>query len=279
MAGRVCIVTGPTSGIGKEIARGLERLGAEVVLACRNLEKGERLREEIAREGENAQLSVLPVDLSSLPSIRTFAERFRQDYPKLHVLVNNAGVVLRNRHLTPDGLETQFVVNALAPFLLTNLLLDPLRAGSPSRVVNVASNAHYGGRIDFENLQGEREYRSLRAYRDTKAALILLTYELARRLQGTGITVNAVHPGVIRTNLGKGEYPPGAELVRPFFKDPIKGADTPLYVATAPELAGVTGRYFSKRRPVRSDDATYDEATGKRLWDVCVRLAGLTPSV
>lgn len=276
MAGSVCIVTGPTSGIGVEIARGLAAQGATVVLACRNPEKGAALRETLTHETGNAKVSVVPLDLASLASIREFVRRFEQDHERLHALVNNAGIFLRHREVSPDGFEMQFMVNALSPFYLTNLLRGPLLAGAPSRVVNVASTAHRGGRVDFDDLQMARAYSGFRAYRDSKFALVLLSYEQARRWQGTGISVNALHPGVIRTNLGKGEYPVGAGLFKLFFKSPSKGAETPLYVATSPELNEMTGKYYSGKRAVPSDPGTYDVAVAKRLWDESARLVGLS---
>lgn len=275
MAGRVCIVTGPTSGIGTEIARGLAQRGATVVLAARNLEKGTAIRDMLARDTGNANLEVELVDLASLASIREFARRYQGKHQELHVLVNNAGLFLRHRQVTPDGMEMQFMVNTLAPFLLTNLLLEPLRRGAPSRVVNVSSAAHRGGHVNFEDLQREREYRSFRAYTDSKFALTVLTYEMARRWKDANISVNAVHPGVIRTQLGRHEYPSVAEAFRLFFKSPERGARTPLFLATSPNLDGTTGQYFANLRAVRSDDATYDEDLARRLWDVSARLVGL----
>jgi len=275
LEGQVCIVTGPTSGIGVEIARGLASRGAAVVLACRNVEKGAALRDALARETGDANLIVRPLDLASLASIRAFARDFQEERGRLNILVNNAGIFLRHRELSPDGLEMQLMVNALAPFYLTNLLQRSLAAGAPSRVVNVASAAHRGGRIDFGDLQKARAYRGFRAYTDSKFALVLLTYEQARRWQGTGISVNALHPGVIRTNLGRGEYPPGTGFFKLFFKGPRKGAETPLYVATSPELNGSTGRYYSGRKAVRSDPGTYDAATASRLWEESAKLVGL----
>lgn len=276
--GRVAIVTGPTSGIGKEIARGLALQGFEVILACRNAQKGEVVRDELARVTGNASLRVRIVDLADLASVRAFAQGIVQEVPKLNLLVNNAGVMLWHRYVSPDGLEQQFLVNHLAPFLLTNLLLGPLKAAAPSRVVNVASNAHYGGRAEFDNLQSERSFGRMGGYGNSKFLMVMTTYEFARRLQGSGVTVNAVHPGVIRTNLGKGELPRGAGFFYLFFKGPERGAETPLYVATSPELDGVTGKYFAKKRAVRSAEGTYDEASARRLWDVSSQLAGLTES-
>ncbi len=273
--GRICIVTGPTSGIGVEIARGLASQGATVVLACRNVAKGEALRDALARSTGNANLAVQPLDLARLESIRAFARDFQASHDRLHVLVNNAGIFLRHREVSPEGFEMQLLVNALAPFYLTNLLHDPLAAGAPSRVVNVASAAHRGGRIDLDDLQKARGYSGFRAYTDSKFALILLTYEQARRWHGSGITVNALHPGVIRTNLGQGEYPPGTDIFKHFFKSPRKGAETPLFVATSPELNGSTGKYYSGRKAVPSDPGTYDAALAARLWDASAKLVGL----
>jgi len=275
LAGRVAIVTGPTSGIGTEIARGLARQGGSVVLACRNPEKGAAVREDLIRTTGNVHMSVETVDLASLVSIRDFARRFRESHRALHVLVNNAGIFLRHRHATADGMENVFMVNVLAPSLLTNLLLEPLRAGAPSRVVNVSSAAHRGGRVDFEDLQREKSYRSFRVYTDSKFALNVLTFEMARRWRPDHVSVNAVHPGVIRTQLGRHEYPGVAEVFRLFFKSPAKGADTPLYLATSADLNGTTGAYWANRRMVPSDPGANDEALARRLWDVSSRLVGL----
>lgn len=275
MAGHVCVVTGPTSGIGVEITRGLAHLGATVVLACRNPGKGEALRDLLAQESGNEALTVEAVDLASLASIWEFVRRFRESHSNLHVLVNNAGIYRRQRHATPEGMEEVFTVNTLAPFLLSNLLRESLRAGAPSRIVNVSSSAHRGGHVRFDDLQSEREYRSFRVYTDSKFALTVLTYEMARRWRDDRISVNAVHPGIIRTELGRHEYPAWAEAFRLFFKSPKKGAETPLYLASSTELDGTTGKYFVNLRAVPSDRATYDEELARRLWDVSARLVGL----
>lgn len=276
MAGKVSIVTGPTSGIGTEIARGLARDGATVVLACRDPLKGEATRRDIEATTGAHGLSVMRLDLASLASVREFARGFLATYPELHLLVNNAGIMNWRREVTADGLEAQFQVNYLAPFLLTQLLSDRLRASAPSRIVNVASHAHYRGLIDFDNLQGEREFRRLGHYGDSKLAMVLWTYELARRLGGTGVSVNAVHPGVIRTNLGNGQLPAGAGFFKMFMKGPVRGAQTPLWVATSPELNGTTGRYFSSLREEKSAAASYDEDLARRLWSLSEKLAGLS---
>lgn len=276
MAGRVCIVTGANSGIGLPTAEGLLRLGATVVLACRDREKGEAARAEIVRRIPGAQSEVLHLDLASLDSVRAFAREFQSRHAKLDVLVNNAGVYTRRRHVSSDGLELQFQVNYLGPFLLTNLLLDALRASAPSRIVNVSSQAHQGAKMNFEDLQGERRYSGFDAYNQSKLALVLFTYELAKRLEGTEVTVNVVHPGVIRTNLGRGEYPRAFDVIRLFLKGPEKGARTSLYVATSPALESVTGKYFAKSAEARSSPVSHDAAAAQRLWDVSATLAGIS---
>src|SRR5437867_3831967 len=218
MAGRLVLVTGATSGIGASTAIGLARMGATLALGVRDPKKGDTARREISRETGNTPLEMPALDLASFRSIRGFANDFKARHARLDVLVNNAGIFNRDRHVTEDGLEAVFQVNYLGPFLLTMLLLDPLNAGAPSRIVNVSSEAHRGSSIDFEDLQGERGYSGWHAYGQSKLAQILFTRELARRLQGTGVAVNALHPGVIRTNLGKGEFPGAFNVVRLFFK-------------------------------------------------------------
>lgn len=275
MEGRVCVVTGPTSGIGKETARGLARLGARVVLACRDVAKGAAVREDIAADTGNPDLEVLPVDLSVPASIRSFAAACHHAHPRLDVLVNNAGVLSWRRRLTQDGVELQFAVNVLAPFLLTNLLLPGLRAAAPSRVINVGSATHYSGHVDFDNLQGERTYRFVRAYSDSKLELLLLTYELARRLEGTGVTANCVHPGGIRTGLYDG-LPFAIRFVKLFMKDPVTGAAPVLRLASDPSLRDVSGRYFDRLTEARSAAESYDVGLAARLWSTCETMSGST---
>ncbi len=274
-ADRVWIVTGANSGIGKATALGLARLDGTVVLACRNAERGEAAREEITRATGNDKMSVMIVDMANQASIRSFAQEFRRMHGRLDALVNNAGIFRRHRHVTPDGLEETFAVNYLGGFLLTHLLLDLLKASAPSRVVNVSSSAHEGGRIHFDDLQGEGRYRGFRAYGQSKLAQVLFTYELARRLEGTGVTVNACHPGVIRTNFGRDDWPWDVHLVRPFFKSPEKGAEAPIYLASSPDVERVTGTYFVKRDPRRSSPASRDAEVARRLYETSLRLTAL----
>lgn len=277
MEGRVCLVTGSTSGIGKEIAAGLAGMGATVVLAGRSREKCEAAVQEIAARGVPAsQLSYFVADLSSQESVRQLAKEFIDNYDRLHVLVNNAGVFVQKRELTADGIERTFAVNHLAPFLLTNLLLDRLKAGAPSRIVTTSSIAHRGAKMDFADLQMSKSYGSIRAYGQSKLANILFTRELARRLQGTGVTANCFHPGAVRTNLVRGS---GYGLVwgaaSVFFTSPEKGADTAVYLASSGEVEGVSGEYFVKRKQARASDPAYDSDAAERLWEASEKLTCL----
>lgn len=277
MEGRVCLVTGSTSGIGKEIAAGLAGMGATVVLAGRSREKCEAAVQEIAARGVPAsQLSYFVADLSSQESVRQLAKEFIDDYDRLHVLVNNAGVFVQKRELTADGIERTFAVNHLAPFLLTNLLLDRLKAGAPSRIVTTSSIAHRGAKMDFDDLQMSKSYGGIRAYGQSKLANILFTRELARRLQGTGVTANCFHPGAVRTNLVRGS---GYGLVwgaaSVFFTSPEKGADTAVYLASSGEVEGVSGEYFVKRKQARASDPAYDSDAAEMLWEASEKLTRL----
>ncbi len=274
MAGRVCIVTGPTSGIGRETARGLGRLGAHVILACRDAAKGAAVRDEIAAETGHADVEVRKIDLADPASIRSFAADVSAAHPRLDVLINNAGVLAFRRKLTSQGVEMHFAVNVLGPFLLTNALLPVLRARAPSRVINVGSATHFSGHVDFDNLQGERDYRFIRAYSTSKLEILLLTYELARRLKGSGVTVNCVHPGGIRTGLYDG-LPVLFRFVKWFMHDPVTGAAPVVRLAADSSLEGVSGRYFDRLREARSSPESYDVDVAQRLWSACERLAAV----
>jgi NAD(P)-dependent dehydrogenase (short-subunit alcohol dehydrogenase family) len=278
LEGRTCVVTGATSGIGKEVARGLARLGARVVVVGRSREKGEATVAEIRGETGNAGVSLALADLASLAEVRRLAAELLGAHPAIHVLVNNAGIVMTRRTLTPDGIETVFGVNHLAPFLLTNLLLDRLRASAPARIVNVASDAHRFAKLDWDDLQGETGWSFARRYGLSKLANILFTAELARRLEGSGVVASCLHPGGVATGLGtnNGWF---ARLVmtlgRPLLLTPAQGADTALWLASAPEAADAAGRYYVKRKVRAPSRLASDRAAQTRLWDLSARMAGL----
>lgn len=275
MQGKVCIITGASSGIGRATACGLARLGATVVLVCRNRERAEATRAAIVAATGNARVEIALADLSAQAEIRQLAHELLGRYPQIHVLINNAGVLNRSRSTTADGIETVFAVNHLAYFLLTQLLLARLAASAPARIINVASGAHNWGPLDVDDLQNERRYRSLRAYGQSKLCNILFTRELARRLVGAGVTVNAMHPGGVATGLG-GNNGWWAKLIatalKPFVLTAEQGADTVVYLATASEVEGVSGKYFIERREAQPSPAALDDETAKRLWQASVEL-------
>jgi NAD(P)-dependent dehydrogenase (short-subunit alcohol dehydrogenase family) len=282
MKDKICMVTGATSGIGKATALGLARMGASVVIVARNRTHGEAICTEIAATSGNPKVYALQADLSSQVDIRRLAKDFMSAFPHLHVLVNNAGVAPSRRTLTVDGIETTFAVNYLAPFLLTNLLLDVLKASAPARVVNVAGDFHRKVSLDFDDLMSEKDYNGNRANNRAKLALILFTYELARRLAGTQVTANCLHPGAVGTDapLKDPHLSPFARsmyrLVRRFFLSPEKGAQTSLYLASSPEVEQVSGKYFIKVAAVASSPDSYDEQTARRLWEVSEQLTGIS---
>jgi NAD(P)-dependent dehydrogenase (short-subunit alcohol dehydrogenase family) len=278
MAGRVCAITGATRGIGRATAEGLARLGATVVLIARRREDGERASRQIAGRAPVAP-AVVKADLSSQASIRQAAIELRRLYPHLHVLINNAGVIPQRREVTADGFEMQFAVNHLAYFLLTNLLLPQLEAGVPSRIINVSSGAHAHATLDFDDLQAERGYQSKQVYSRSKLANILFTYELSRRLQGSGVTVNCLNPGVVATGMladymGIPRTETGSGST--FGAKPEQGAETSIYLASSPDVESVTGKYFEQKQPVASSRPSYDEAAARRLWEISERLTGLS---
>ncbi len=275
MNSRVCLVTGGNSGIGKAAALGLAKLGATVVIVSRDRAKGEAAVEEIRSKSGNQHVDLMVTDLSSLHSVRELARDFLAKYRQLHVLVNNAGIFLPKRVATVDGLEATFATNHLGHFLLTMLLLDTIKAGAPSRIINVTSDAHHGSKIDFEDLQGEKRYSGYKAYGQSKLANILFTYELARRLEGTGVTVNCLHPGLVRTGFGKdggGLMSVGVRVLAPFMMGPEKAAKAAVRLASAPQLEGVSGKFFSKGKEAKSSVESYDVEVARRLWEVSEQL-------
>jgi NAD(P)-dependent dehydrogenase (short-subunit alcohol dehydrogenase family) len=279
MAGRTVLVTGGTAGIGMATALGLATMGAHLAITGRDRGRTEDAAREIRAAG-GGQVDAFVADLSSQSQVRRLAGEVLGRCSRIDVLVNNVGGYYNTRHVTADGLERTFAVNHLAPFLLTNLLRDRLEHSAPARVVTVASNAHAQGRIDFDDLQGERSWSGARAYSQSKLANVLFTYELARGLPATLVTANALHPGVVRTAFGA-EDPSGVQrrlvpFVRPFMKAPAQGAATSIHLASAPDLERVTGRYFVNRKAKRSSKRSYDQAAAARLWQVSADLVGLT---
>ncbi len=268
MAGKTCLITGANSGIGKETARGLAELGAHVIMACRNRDKGEKAQEEIILRSGNSSVDLLLADLCSLQEVTDLAQQVVERYERLHVLVNNAGMFSVGRRRTVDGFEKTFAVNYLAPFLLTNLLLDLLKKSAPSRIVNVSSVSHYTGHIDFDKLVAGSW---MNAYSNSKLALVLFTYELARRLNGTGVTANCLHPGTVATNIWR--VP--TWLTRLFMASTWKGAETPIFLASSPDIEAVTGNYFDRKSPKKSSEESYKKQIAERLWDMSAELVGL----
>ncbi len=279
LLGKTCMITGASSGLGLATARALAEMGAHTVLVCRDRGRGEPALSEIVETSGNRDVELMLADLSSQDAIRGLADRFLAKERPLHVLVNNAGVINMRRSLTVNGIETVFAVNHLAYFLLTLRLLDRLKASAPARIVNVTSEGHRTTDIRFDDLGGERDYAPFRAYCQSKLANVLFTYELARRLEGTGVSVNSVHPGPVATRLAQNN---GAwvrvlfRLAGFFFRSPERGAETSVYLASSPEAESVTGKYFVDCKPKRSSRASYDEATAKRLWEVSERMTGLS---
>jgi retinol dehydrogenase 14 len=282
MAGKTVLITGGTGGIGKATALGLAALGARVAITGRDLGRAEAAAADIRSTTGNPNVDAFGADLSSQIEVRRLAAEALEVYPRLDVLINNVGGFWATRHVTADGLEHTFAVNHLAAYLLTNLLLDRLKASAPARVVTVASNAQSLGKIDFEDLQGERRYSGQTAYNQSKLADVMFTYELARRLKGTGVTATVLHPGVVRSGFGAEDPSLVFRLLvpfwRPFMKTPHDGAATSIYLASSPEVAGVTGMYFAGSRPQTSNKTSYDEVAAARLWHVNAGLVGLAPA-
>lgn len=283
LAGRRFVVTGATSGIGRAAAEAFARRGAELTLVCRDPAKFETVRSEIATATGNVRIDLVPCDFASFAQIRRAAAALCADPRPIHVLLNNAGVIELRRRETEDGLEATFAVNHLGYFLLTNLLLDRIRASAPARIVNVASDAHRFARrgLDFDDLQSTRSYGVMTAYGKSKLANILFTRELARRLEGTGVTVYAIHPGAVGTGFAtnNGWFVKLLMRVgRPLLRTPEQGAASAVYCATAAELAGVSGRYYADERESKPAETARDEAAARQLWEVSERLTGLAPA-
>jgi NAD(P)-dependent dehydrogenase (short-subunit alcohol dehydrogenase family) len=281
MEGKVCLVTGATSGIGLVAARELARLGARVVLVGRNPVKCASVIEQIQRQTASAKVEALHADLSALQQVRTLAQQFGERYSRLDVLVNNAGAIWMQRQHTVDGLEMTVAVNHLAYFLLTNLLLDVLKVSAPARIINVSSAAHRRAALDFDDLMGERHYNGWRAYCRSKLMNLLFTFELARRLEGTRVTVNALHPGWVSTGFAGNNGWKGWILqtaAKCFAISSEEGARTIIYLATAPEVASISGRYFVREQVAPPSPASCDLEATRRLWQVSAELTHLAPA-
>lgn len=271
MVGKTCLVTGANSGIGFETAKGLAALGADLILVCRDSERGELARQQIIRETGNDRIDLRIADISSMQSVRKLAEGVSRDIPQLHVLINNAGIMLSKREVTTEGYEVQYAVHHLGPFLLTHLLLDKLKASSPARIINVTSKLHRMNHIDFDNLQAEKKFGPFKTYAASKLANIMFTYSLAEQLKGTGVTVNCLHPGVIGSNIGS-----TPSFIKVLMKSPRTGAATPIYLASALELEVMSGKYFMDKQVHASSKDSYDQEVAAKLWQLSLEQTGLS---
>jgi NAD(P)-dependent dehydrogenase (short-subunit alcohol dehydrogenase family) len=278
MRGKICLITGGTNGIGKSTAHELASMGATVVIVGRDARKTSQVVEEIRAASGNDTVDSLLADLSSQQEVRRLANEFESKYSHLDVLLNNAGAVFMQRQLSVDGIEMTFALNHLASFLLTNLLLDKIKASAPARIINVSSGAHTSGKIEFDNLQGELDFSS-RAYGNSKLATILFTMELARRLEGTGVTANSLHPGFVSTGFGKnnpGFFMKVIRAVVPLIaRSPEKGAETSIYLASSPDVQSITGRYFVDRKLTQPAPPATNTAIARKLWDISAEMVHL----
>jgi NAD(P)-dependent dehydrogenase (short-subunit alcohol dehydrogenase family) len=277
MEERVCVVTGATAGIGQATAGALAGMGATVVLVARNADKARSTRDEIVRSAGHSRVETVIADLAIQSQVRAAAQEIRTRHPAIHVLVNNAAIYTKTRQETGDGMEMQLAVNHLAPFLLTHLLLDALRAGAPARVVTVSSEAHHRASFSWDDIQMRRKYGALRAYCNAKLFNILFTRELGRRVPASEVTANAMHPGVVGTALLFGGWAP-LRLLKPFIRTAEEGARTAIYLASSPDVAGITGEYFKDEKPRYPSRAAQDDDSARRLWQISAELTGLATS-
>ena len=280
MTGKTCVVTGANSGIGKETALALAKMGARVVLVCRSKEKGEAAVADIRREAPSAPLDLMIADMSSFASVRALAAQIREKCPRLDVLINNAGAAVPMRALSADGIEMTVAGNHLGAALLTLLLLDLLKASAPSRIINVSSEAQRNARLDMNDLQFERrKYQALAAYGQSKLLMNAFTFELARRLAGTGVTANCLHPGVVRTNIWPSNPPLLFKIIlgvmKPFMLDSKRGAEVTIYLATSPDVTNVTGEYFVKSKVAPSNPLSRDPKIAAEIWQWTTDMIGV----
>ena len=285
MHGKVCLITGATAGIGLVTAQALAQQGATLVIVGRNAEKCAAMVEQLKQQSGNAHIDYLVADLALQSAVRRLADQFCARYARLDVLINNAGAHFMQRQETAEGIEMTFALNHLSYFLLTHLLLDRLKASAPARIINVASDAHGGAKLNFDDLQNRQHYGGMgfQPYAQSKLANILFTYELARRLEGSGVTVNTLHPGFVATNFATNNGWLARLLMKGvlhrFAISPDEGAQTTIYLATSPEVAGVTGKYFVQKKAIASSPASYDQAAGQRLWTISAQMTGLDREV
>lgn len=277
MKGKIVLITGATSGIGKETAIGLAKLGATIVFTTRDIQRGQSTKDEIIKESNNSSVDFLYCDLASFDSIRKFCDEFKGKYNQLHVLINNAGIWNYKMLESNDGIEETFAVNYLAPFLMTNLLLDLLKKSSPSRIISLSSALHIGT-IKFDDIEFKKSFSGRAAYSQSKLAIILFTKLLAKKLEGTGVAVNCVHPGFISTNLARDAGFISRTLFKIFGKNPKKGAETSIYVASSPDVENITGEYFYNKKVAQSSAESNDMETAKKLWDVSMEYVHLKES-
>lgn len=278
MKGKIILITGGTSGIGKETVRGLAKLGATVVFTARDAVRGEEIKKEIAAETKNAKIDYLVCDLASFSSIKNCASDFKNRYKKLNVLINNAGALEHERKESKDGIEMDLAVNFLAPFLLTGLLLPVLKESAPARIINVSSTMHAEGEINFDDLESKNNFNRYKAYAQSKLALMLFTKKLSKELKNTEITVNSLHPGVAVTEMTMKNVRKMNYLIAFAFKrtiiTPKEGAETSIYLASSPEVRGVTGEYFVKKKIAESSPQSHDPETTEKLWGIACRYTG-----
>jgi len=276
LQGKICIVTGSNSGIGKETAIALAEKGATVIMLVRNKEKGEAARNEIVENTGNDSIELMLCDLALTSEIKRFAQEFGNKYSRLDVLVNNAGAVFSKREVTEEGLERTLAVNYIAPFILTHELLPILKTSSPSRIINISSGLHKSAKINLDDIQNEHGYKSRKVYGQAKLYVIMYTYELARRLEGTGVTANVLHPGFVATNLGQNSGSTSSKIMfkmmKPFQIRPEEGAETSIYLATSEDLIGVNGAYFHKKEQITSSEISYNQTLQHTLWDKTLEL-------
>jgi len=274
MEGKIVLITGATSGIGKVTAQELARLGATVVFTTRDTKKGEQTKQELIQTTKNKNIDMLYCDLASFVSIRTCCAKFLEKYDALHVLVNNAGVWDYHRRESKDGIENIFAINYLAPFLMTNLLLSVLKKSVPSRIINVSSGLH-SGTIHFDDLESKKSFSGMKVYAHSKLVLILFTRLLAKKLEGTGVTVNCVNPGMTKTELGRDAGFFSRMFFKVFGKNVEKGAETSLYLASSPDVETISGEYFEKKAVKQTNEETYDMDAAEKLWDISKKYVGL----